>query len=238
MAGPPLADAARAVRRFYKSAAADAEGAITLDGKPVRTPARNPLVLPTRDLAEAVAAEWNAQGDKVEPRSMPLTGLANAAIDRIIPDQDGFARSLAAYGETDLVCYRAEGPPGLVERQAALWDPLIAWARRRYDVDFVTASGVIHQPQPMATVERLAHAVLARSPFELAALSPLVTISGSLVIPLALIEEAIDPDTAWNAAALDEHWQTEKWGDDAEAAAALAARRREFDAAWRFLTLL
>jgi chaperone required for assembly of F1-ATPase len=226
------------VKRFYKAARATPEGGIELDGRPVRTPAQAPLVLPTRALAEAVAAEWNAQGPKVDPRTMTLTGLANAAIDRIAPDKDAFARGLAAYGETDLLCYRAEAPPRLVERQSALWDPLLAWGRRRYDVDFEVTSGIVHRRQAAATVERLAHAVLARSAFELAALAPLVTISGSLIVALALAEGASDLETAWAAAAIDDHWQAEKWGEDAEAAAALAARRREFDAAHEFLTLL
>ena len=238
MAGPPLAHSAGAVKRFYAQASATADGAIELDGKPVRTPARRPLVLPTAALAEAVAAEWNAQGDKVDPRTMSLTGLANAAIDRIVPDPEAFARGLAAYGESDLICYRADGPPRLVARQAELWDPILAWGRRRYDVDFELARGVIHRPQPPPTVERLAQAMLARSPFELAALAPLVTISGSLLIALALAEGAIDLDIAWDAAALDEQWQAELWGEDGDAARALAARRAEFDAGHRFLGLL
>ena len=185
-----------------------------------------------------MAAEWSAQGDRVDPHTMPLTGLANAAIDRIAPDPDAFARGLAAYGESDLLCYRAEAPPRLVERQAQHWDPILAWARRRYDVDFDVASGIVHRPQPQATVDRLRHATLARSPFELAALAPLVTISGSLLIALALAEGAIDLETAWSAGALDELWQAELWGEDAEAARALAARRSDFEAAHRFLTLL
>jgi len=238
MAGRPLAHAPRAVKRFYETARTTEQGAIELDGKPVRTPAGAPLILPTPALAEAVAAEWNAQGDKVDPRSMKLTGLANAAIDRVAPDTDHFARGLAAYGETDLLCYRAEAPPRLVERQSAAWDPILAWARRRYDVDFEVTAGILHRPQSPATVERLTHAVLARSAFELAALSPLVTISGSLVVALALAEGAIDLESAWAAAALDELWQAEKWGEDPEAAAALAARRSDFEAAHRFLTLL
>ena len=152
------------MKRFYLAARATADGAIELDGKPVRTPARNFLVLPTPALADAVADEWNAQGDKVDPRAMALTGLANAAIDRIAPDPDAFARGLAAYGQSDLLCYRAEGPVRLVERQAAHWDPILAWARRRYDVDFEVTSGLVHRPQPPATVERLTHEVLARPP--------------------------------------------------------------------------
>ena len=233
-----MAHAARSVKRFYAAARAGEDGAILLDGKPVRTPARAPLVLPTPALAEAVADEWNAQGDRVDPRTMPLTGLANAAIDRVAPDKDGFARALAAYGETDLICYRAEAPPRLVERQAARWDPILAWARRRYDLDFEVTSSILHRPQAAATVDRLAHAMLARPAFELAALSPLVTISGSLLVAFALAEGAIDLETAWAAAALDEQWHAEQWGEDAEAAATLAARRGDFEAAYRFLTLL
>jgi chaperone required for assembly of F1-ATPase len=226
------------MKRFYREARAAAGGAVELDGRPVRTPARRPLAVPSGPLAEAIAAEWNAQSESIDPRAMPLTALANAAIDRIAPDPESFARGLAAYGESDLLCYRAEGPPRLVERQSQHWDPLLAWARRRYDVDFEVTRGILHRRQPKATVDRLAHAVQARPPFELAALSPLVTISGSLVVALALAEEAIDLETAWSAAALDEQWQAEHWGEDSEAARALAARRSEFEAAELFLRLL
>ena len=237
MARRALARDAGAVKRFYRQAAALADGSILLDGRPVKTPGRQSLSLPTPVLAVAVAAEWNVQGERVDPRSMPLTGLANAAIDRVEPDKETFARGLAAYGESDLLCYRAETPPRLVERQAARWDPILAWARRRYDVDFEVTAGIVHRRQSAATVERLAHAVHACSAFELAALSPLVTISGSLLVALALAEGAIDLDTAWAAASLDEQWQAEQWGEDADAAAALSARRRDFEAAHWFLTL-
>ena len=237
MAGPALAGAAGAVKRFYKDVSADG-GEIRLDDRPVRTPGRRALVVPSARLAEAIAAEWSAQSEKVDPRTMPLTGLANAAIDRVEPDKEAFAAGLACYGESDLLCYRAEGPTRLVERQSALWDPILAWGRRRYDVDFTTACGVIHTPQAEATLVRLRHAVHARSAFELAGLAPLVTVSGSLLIALALAEEAIGLDEAWAAAALDEQWQAEQWGEDAEATAALAARRADFEAGWRFLSLL
>lgn len=226
------------MKRFYKQARPGPGGTIELDGRPVRTPARKPLAVPVEPLALAIADEWNAQGESVDPRTMPFTGLANAAIDRVAPDGESFAAALARYGESDLLCYRADAPPPLVERQAQRWDPILAWARRRYDVDFEIATGVVHKPQPKATVKRLAWAVGASTAFELAALSPLVTISGSLVIALALAEGAIGLDEAWDAATLDEQWQAEKWGEDAEAAAALAARRREFEAAFRFLCLL
>jgi len=229
------------VKRFWKEVSVepiDGGFTIALDGRRVKTPARAELVVPARALADAIAEEWRTVEGEIDPRAMPLTGLANAAIDRIAPDKEAFARGLAAYGESDLLCYRADRPPRLVERQATLWDPILAWCRRRYDADFEVASGIVHRPQPKATVDRLAHAVLARSPFDLAALSPLVTISGSLVIALALVEDGIDLDTAWAAASLEEQWQAEQWGEDAEAARALAARRAEFEAAYRFLTLL
>jgi chaperone required for assembly of F1-ATPase len=229
------------VKRFYdKAAAAPAAGgvALFLDARPVKTPARAALEVPTDALAEAIADEWNAQGETVEPRTMPLTGLANAAIDRVAPEPAAFAAVLARYGESDLLCYRAGGPRPLVERQAAAWDPLLAWARRRYDVDFAVTAGIVHRPQPPATVERLAAAVAARDAFRLAALSPLVTISGSLVIALALAEGEVGLDQAWAAATVDEAWQAEQWGEDPLAVEALENRRREFDAAYRFLTLL
>jgi chaperone required for assembly of F1-ATPase len=228
MACLEMADAARTMKRFYTSASVavvDDRFEILLDGRPVRTPARAPLRVPSRSLAEAIAAEWNAQADSIDPRSMPLTGLANAAIDRIEPDPHAFAVGLAAYGESDL-------------RQAAQWSPLLEWARRRFDVDFEVVAGILHRSQHPATVERLHRAVDARGPFELAALAPLVTISGSLIIALAMMERAVDVETAWSAATLDEAWQAEQWGEDAEATRALEGRRREFEAASAFLDLL
>ncbi|MEA3061989.1 MAG: hypothetical protein QOJ94_1770 [Sphingomonadales bacterium] len=229
------------MKRFYKAVnVAPGPGgvAILLDGKPVKTPARAPLAVPGERLAEAIAAEWQGQGEAVDPRSMPLTGLANAAIDRVAPDRDAFARSLARYAEADLLCYRAEAPQALVRRQAEAWDPLLAWARRRFDVDFEVTAGVMHRPQPPRTVERLAELVLERGPFELAGLAPLVTVSGSLMIALALAEGAAPLEEAWSAATLDEAWQAEHWGDDPLAAAAHDERRRDFDAGFLFLSLL
>ncbi|MEA1014987.1 ATP12 family chaperone protein [Sphingosinicella sp. LY1275] len=229
------------MKRFYKQASArplDGAWQILLDDRPVKTPARNPLVVPTEALGRAIAAEWDAQGEKVDPRSMPLTGLANAAIDRVAPDRGTFARGLASYGESDLLCYRAEHPNALVERQAEHWDPILAWARRRFDIDFEIVCGVMHKAQHEMTLKQLDQAVAARDPFELAALAPLVTIAGSLVIALALAEEAVDLDRAWTAATVDEAFQAEHWGEDAEATAMLDNRRRDFEAGYRFLTLL
>jgi chaperone required for assembly of F1-ATPase len=233
-----VADAAGAVKRFYTAASVGEGRRILLDGKPVKTPGRRDLALPTDALAGAIADEWNAQDREIDPRSMPLTGLANAAIDRIAPEPEAFARGLAAYGESDLLYYRAEGPAPLVSRQAESWDPILAWAQQRYDAVFEVTAGITHMPQPAETLARLNAAVAARPPFALAGLSPLVTISGSLLVALALAEGAIPINTAWAAAMLDEQWQAEHWGEDAEAVAALAGRRRDFEAAARFLALL
>lgn len=229
------------MKRFWKEVAVEAGNGgwtIRLDGRPVKTPARAPLVVPTEPLAAAIAEEWRTVEEDIEPRAMPLTGLANAAIDRVAPDARPFGGTLARYAEADLACYRAEWPPELVERQSGAWDKLLAWARRRYDVDFCTTSGLTHIPQPQATVERLSHAVAALDPFRLAGLSPLVTLGGSLVAALALLEKAASPDEAWEKVSIDERWQLEQWGSDSEAETALESKRRDFFAAARFLELL
>jgi len=229
------------MKRFWKSAAVvglDGGYAVELDGRPVKTPARAELAVPTSALAEAIAAEWNGSADEVDPRAMPLTGLANAAIDRVAADKDAFAADLARYGESDLTCYRAEGPETLVKRQAESWDALLGWARRRYDVDFATCSGVMHVTQPEETVRKLGHAVASLDSFHLAGLAPLVTIGGSLVAGLAVLEKMMPASEAWEAVSLDDRWQMEQWGADAEAEEALDARRRDFLAGARFLELL
>ena len=229
------------MKRFWKAAAVTGgEGAwgVALDGKPLRTPGRAPLEVPTHVLAEAIVAEWDAQGDTVDPRAMPLTGLANAAIDRVAADPASFAAMLSKYGESDLLYYRADRPARLVERQAAAWDPLLVWARRRYDVDFVVGAGVLHMPQPEATVTRLAHAVAAFDAFALSGLAPMVTIGGSLIAGLAVIEHAVTADAAWSAVSVDEQFQLEEWGADADAVAALALRKKDFLDAAGFLALI
>ena len=229
------------MKRFWTNAESverDGGWGVELDGKPVRTPAREPLAVPTQVLAQAIADEWNSVGETVDPREMPLTGLANAAIDRVEADKQAFAAGLARYAEGDLACYRAEGPDALVERQAKSWDALLGWARRRFDVDFRTTAGILHVDQPTATVERLAHAVGALDAFRLAGLSPLVTIGGSLIAALGVLEGAFSAEQAWEAVSIDERWQLEQWGADAEAEAALENRHRDFLAAAHFLELL
>lgn len=226
------------MKRFWKEVALDADRGMLLDGRPVRTPGRAPLALPTAALAEAVADEWRAVEETLDPRAMPLTGLANAAIDRIAPDPVPYAADIARYAETDLTCYRADSPAPLVERQRAAWDPLLDWARQRYDVNFETTAGVMHVAQPQATLERLAEAVAARDPFTLAALQAIVSATGSIVGTLALAEGAVDAETLWRAAQVDEDWQAEQWGEDELAKQAREAKRASFDAAARFLTAL
>jgi chaperone required for assembly of F1-ATPase len=231
------------VKRFWKGVEVRREGdgwAILLDQRPVKTPARAALEVPTQALAEAIADEWRSveSEGEIDPRAMPLTGLANAAIDRVAPDAQALADSLARYAEADLLCYRAEAPSKLVERQSKAWDALLGWARRRYDVDFVITQGIVHVEQPAASIERLVHAVAALDAFRLAGLSPLVTIGGSVVAALALLEKAVTPEQAWEAVTIDERWQIEQWGADADAEQALAIRRSDFLAAARFLSLL
>jgi chaperone required for assembly of F1-ATPase len=215
-----------------------ADRAILLDGKPVRTPARAELILPTAALADAVAAEWRSQEGDIDPRTMRLTGLSNAAIDRVAPDLAAFARPLAAYAESDLLCYRADAPPELIARQAEAWDPLLDWAGRRFDIRFTVTSGIVHAPQPAATIARLGQALAAYDAFHLAALAPIVTIGGSLVVALALAEREVDPDSAFDLTHLDELWQARRWGEDRLALEARAVRKRDFMAAAQLLDLL
>jgi chaperone required for assembly of F1-ATPase len=229
------------VKRFWKDVTVSAQGdgfAILLDGRPVKTPRRAQLAVPNEPLADAIAEEWRSVEGAIDPRAMPLTGLANAAIDRVAPDNAAFAARLARYAQSDLTCYRATGPRGLQSVQETAWDALLGWARRRYDVDFVVTEGVVPVAQPAATVEQLSHAVEALDAFHLAALSPLVEIGGSLVAALALLEKAITPLQAWDAVSIDERWQIEQWGADAEAEAAIENRRLDFLVAAQFLELL
>ena len=229
------------MRRFWTEVEVHPEDegwGVRLDGRPVRTPARALLTVPAKALAEAIAEEWRSVEEAIDPRAMPMTGTANAAIDRVAPEREAFAGGLARYAEADLACYRSDWPPELVERQAKCWDPLLDWARRRFDVDFATTSRLLHVPQPQGTIEQLAHAVASLDSFRLAVLSPLVTIGGSLVAALAVLEKAITPQEAWNSVSIDERWQLEQWGSDSEAVVALENRERDFMSAARFLELL
>lgn len=228
------------MKRFYKQAAiAECETGfgIHLDGRPVHTPARAPLILPSAKLAEAIASEWRRQGDSIDPRTMPFTGLANGAIDQIATNRENFAAGIARYGESDLLCYRAEGPSELIAREAAAWDPLLEWAQRRYDVTLRVTKGIVPVEQPVETLGRLSAAVMAFDPFTLAGLSTLVTLSGSLICGLAIVDGDHDADVIWSASEIDEVWEVEQWGEDADAAARSARRRAEFGMACTFCDL-
>jgi chaperone required for assembly of F1-ATPase len=228
-------------RRFYREAAAMRDGdvwRIALDGKVVKTPARNPLSLPTRALAEAIADEWAAQDTKVKPDTMPLMQLASTALDRVAPDRDRIIAETAGYAATDLVCYRAEGPAELVARQAALWDPLIDWLRERFDVSLQVAVGVMAIPQSDLALAALTRVVAAQDDLRLTALGVMTGSAGSLVIALAVLEGRISPESAADAAQLDELYQAERWGIDPEAEKRRAAQRADLIAARRFLDLL
>ncbi len=229
------------MRRFWKEVTLEQSTfgyAVRLDGRPVKTPTRNELALPTKRLADAVVAEWEAVEKTIDPLQMPMTGFANAAIDRIAPDRAGFAAAIAAYGETDLFCYRAAAGEPLAERQAEIWDPWLQWASARYDVSFGIVEGIMHQPQPEASLEKLRAAVAARGTFELAAMAKLAHLSGSLIATLAVVERAGQAQDIWNAACIDELWQEELWGADHWAQKNRNDREGEFIAAVRFLELL
>jgi chaperone required for assembly of F1-ATPase len=224
---------AQSMRRFWKEVTlvpSTFGHAVRLDGRPVKTP--------TRPLADAVVAEWEAVEKTIDPAAMPMTGFANAAIDRIGPDRLNFAAAIAAYGETDLLCYRAAAGEALSERQGEMWDPWLEWARARYDVSFLVIEGIMHQPQPEATLAKLRAAVAARGTFELAAMAKLAHLSGSLIATLAVVERAGDAREIWGAACLDELWQEELWGADHWAQKNRSDREAEFMQAVRFLNLL
>ena len=228
-------------KRFWKEATVVADGtgwAVRLDGRAVKTPAKAALVVPTRALAQAIAAEWDAQHGVVKPATMPMTRAANSAIDKVAVQFDAVAAMLADYGGTDLLCYRAEGPADLVARQAAAWDPLLDWAAKAHGARLAVTCGVLPVAQDAAALDRLGAALRRHDPFALTALHDLVAISGSLVLGLAVAQHRLTAAEAWDASRIDETWQAEQWGRDDEAAAMEAAKRQAMLDAERFLGLL
>jgi chaperone required for assembly of F1-ATPase len=227
------------MKRFYTDVTVDAAGHILLDGRFVRTPARAELAITFPVLAQAIADEWAGQGDQIDPRSMPLTGLANAAIDHMSRNPQPHIASLSAYGANDLLCYRADADQAdLLAEQARLWNPILNWAERHYAIEFAITQGIIPVDQPFETIATLNGAVAAMSPWQLAALSPLVTISGSLIAGLAVIHTAFNANALWDATCLDALWQEAQWGTDADAVAQRAAHKADWDAAVRFIALI
>lgn len=238
---PPAVAAPAAPRRFYTEAGVRPEGAgwtVTLDGRPVRTPKKRPLILPRQAVAAAVAAEWAAQGTSIVPASMPMMTLASTAIDIVADDPAPAVDEIVAYAGSDLVCYRAEGPASLVARQAAAWNPVVAWFEAQAGERLVVSEGIIHHPQPPRLLTRVRELLAPLDPFALTAVHALTTLTGSAVLALAVFDRHTGADAAWAAAHVDETWQAEQWGGDAEAAARLAARRATFDAATTLIRLL
>lgn len=224
-------------KRFWKQAGVVESGkgfGVELDGRPVHTPGKHPLVLPTRAMAEALAAEWDAQQGYIDPRAMPLTRAANSAIERVAPQRAAVIAALAEYGDTDVTCYRAETPEGLVQRQSRAWDPLLDWAHAAYGARLITVAGVVHRPQPPATLRRLTAPLQDMSDFQLTGFHDLVGLSGSLVIALAASEGAFEPEDLWARSRIDEDWQREKWGSDEEADRVAGDKCRGFLSALRF----
>lgn len=226
-----------AQKRFWKavSVAQTEDGfAIELDGRRVKTPAKAPLSVPTQTMADAIAAEWDAQTESVDPGSMPFTRSANAAIDKVTHQHGEVAAMLAEYGDSDLLCYRADSPVELAARQAQEWDPALDWAEEVLDARLALRTGVLHQPQDAETLAGLARRVTALSPFQLAGFHDLVGMSGSLILGFAAALDWRDAEEIWQLSRLDERWQEEQWGEDEEATAAAETKRQEFLHAKRF----
>lgn len=227
-------------KRFWKAATAEAcEGGFTvrLDGRAVKTPAKAAFVMPTLAMAQAAAAEWDAQQGAVKPESMPVTRAVNSAIDKLMVQFDEVVGLLAAYGASDLLCYRATGPEGLVARQAAGWDALLTWAAVDLGAPLRVTSGIVHVDQPAESLARMQDLTAAHSIFELAAFHDLVAITGSLVLALAVTRGRLTAEDAFGLSRIDEHWQAELWGVDDEAATLEASKKQALLEAAQFFAL-
>lgn len=227
-------------KRFWTKAEpreTDGGWEIALDGRPVRTPAKTRVVMPTLAMARAAAAEWDAQAGTVDPRTMPVTRAVNAALDKVPPLRAEMVDEIAGFGGADLICYRADGPETLSARQAAAWDPAVDWAAARWGIAPRTGTGIVHIPQDPDLLAAMRAEVAALDDFRLVALSDLVALSGSLVLGLMAAHGARDPETLWDASRTDETWQAEEWGQDEEAAETAALKRADFLQARRFWDL-
>jgi chaperone required for assembly of F1-ATPase len=228
-------------KRFYRAVTVDGVAPtfrVLLDGKPMRTPAKRELALPARALAEAVAAEWEAQGERVDPAAMPLTRLVNSALDGVAGREDEVRAEIAKYAGSDLLCYRAESPAELVRRQAVAWDPILAWARAELDVHLATGQGIVPVPQPQAAIAAIEGVLADLDALALAAHHLMTTLTGSAVLALAHACGRLTAEEVWAAAHVDEDWQISQWGEDAEAKARRHRRWAEMQAASRLLNLL
>jgi chaperone required for assembly of F1-ATPase len=225
-------------KRFYTKAgvvAAASGFAITLDDKPVRTPSGRPLAVPSRQIADAIAAEWDAQRENIDPLTMPLTRFANSVIEGVVGRVEVVAEDVAKYFGSDLLFYRAGHPEALVAREAKHWDPVLFWAAEALGAHFILAEGIMHVQQPESAIEAV-RAALPDDPWSIAALHVVTTLTGSALLALALMRGVLDSDQVWTAAHVDEDWNAEKWGVDEEVAARRAARITDFRAAASILT--
>jgi len=224
-------------KRFYAEAAmAEGDGgfAITLDGRPIKTPSGRPVIVPSREIAQAISEEWRAQAEIIDPLTMPLTRLANSVVEAVVDRIGPVADDIAKYLQSDLLFYRAGHPEALVAREAALWDPVLFWAADALGAHFILAEGIVHVHQPEPAVE-VARAALPCDPWSVAALHVITTLTGSALLALALLHGVMNADQVWTAAHVDEDWNSESWGVDEEVAARRAARQVEFCAAVRVL---
>ena len=229
-----------AAKRFWTLATAvETETGFTvhLDTRPVRTPAKAAFILPTRAMAQSAADEWQAQTGKVRPETMPVTRAANSAIDKVTPLHTAVVAEVAGFGATDLLCYRATFPQALIDRQAAVWDPVLHWSATTLQAPLHVTHGVIPIAQPSASLAALTALVQTLDPFRLMALHDLVAISGSLLLGLAVTSGQTTALAAWDACRIDENWQAEQWGEDEDAAILAAQRKSAFLQADRFYAL-
>ena len=229
-------------KRFYKVVAVKDEEAggalLLLDGKAVRTPGKAPFVLPSRPLAEAIAEEWRAQGERIDPSTMPLTRLANSAIDGVKGREQAVAGDIVNHAGSDLVCYRAEAPEALAKAQSAQWDAVLAFARDELKAPLALAEGVVHVTQPEAALAKIRQEIDGLDAFQLAALHVMTALTGSALLALAVLRGKLSAQQAWTAAHVDEDYQISQWGEDKEAAERREHRWRDFAAAAKMLSLL
>lgn len=228
------------MKRFYKQVTTgEVEGgySVFLDGRPIKTPAKSALVLASRDMAEAIAAEWDRQEEKVDPASMPLMRYAATAIDRVTPQRDQVIDDLSGYGDTDLVCYRAPYPTHLVERQSKAWDPLVEWVHETHSVRLQVITGVGYIPQDPEGLAKLKSVLKAQSDLHLAAIHDIVSLTGSLVVALAVIAGRLEAEEAFEISELDETHVIEEWGEDAESKARRSNNKASLISAVEFLKL-
>ena len=230
-----------AAKRFWTSTDVqqiDGGFTVVLDGRSIKTPAKAPLVLPSYAMAQALAVEWDAQAEKIDPNTMPMTRAANAAIDKVQHQHAAVADMLAEYGGTDLLCYRADTPQELIDRQAQHWDPILDWAHREFGARLNLAQGVMFAEQPQDSLDVLRTATHAFDTFELTGFHDLVAMSGSLVLGFAVARDHLTPAQAWTLSRIDEEWQIEQWGRDEEADSMAAVKQTAFEDAYRFMKLI